>query len=270
MHEDVIQYVPIELLLAEPQVRRVFDAQEIEALGVSICEVGMLQPIRVRKEGDRLPIVDGERRYRAALCIGLATVPVIVEGKPLDEGEILQRQLIANCQRADLSSLEKAVAISQLMQFEACSASQVAAKLALSPATVTRLLASLALPEPIRRQIAAGKISASAAYELAQVKDTAEQAALAEQLVAGTLSRDTLAGKRKEHARHGGKIGDLTMQRATAVLDAERSVTVTAPGLSLDGFIQAIEDVLARARRERTRGVALATFIKVLRDQARS
>jgi ParB family chromosome partitioning protein len=270
MPVEAIEQALLQNLTVAPQVRQEFDEELLRGLAVSIREVGLLQPIRVRQDGDRFVIVDGERRYRAAAILGLKTLPVIIESKPLSEGETIQKQLVANCQRSELSALEKATALHRLMLETEWSAAQAAAKLGLSAATVAKHLALLTLPESIRQAVAAGTISASAGYELAQIDDAERQSALAEQLAAGLLTRDGLVGARKAERNRAGTTTAGPVVRATALMSEGRSVTVSSANLTLDSFIEAVEDILTKARRERTRGAKLSTFLKLLRDQAKA
>jgi ParB family chromosome partitioning protein len=215
-------------------------------------------------------MVDGYHRYAAAVKAKWKMLATMVEQRELCEGEILQRQLIVNCLREDLSPLEKAAGMQRLMELTEWPANRVAAELGFSPATVTRLLALLSLPESIIGQVQTGKIPASAAYELARIDDPVRQAELAGQLAAGELTRDGLSGAQKAARKKPDGNGGTQAVRATAQLGADRSVTVSGPSLTLDGLIQILEELLAKARRERTRGVELSTFVKVLRDQARA
>ncbi len=111
MASEQIQHLPLELVIAQPQVRKTFDQESQEGIVASLKEVGQLQPVRVRPEGKQFVIVDGERRYRAIRMLAWPTIAAIVEANNLNAGEILQKQLISNCQREDLTALEKAMAI---------------------------------------------------------------------------------------------------------------------------------------------------------------
>ena len=155
---EQIQYIAVDRITANPQVRKVFDLEALEGLAASLQEVGQLQPLRVRMVGDKFIIVDGERRYRAAKLAALETLAVIVEGKDLCESELLQRQLMANCQREDLSPIEKAKAITQLMEVTGWKVGEAAGKLGMSAGMATKLLGILKLPEPILLQVTAGNL----------------------------------------------------------------------------------------------------------------
>lgn len=180
---------------------------------------------------------------------------------------MLQRQFIENVQREDLTPLEKANAIDRLMKQTGWSGTQTATKLGLSNAAVTRLLALLSLPDAIRAKIETGEVTASAGYERARVGDSEQQAKLAAQVASGELSRDALSGAVK--AKKASPAESSRAARATAKLNDGRSVTVSSADLTLDSFIQILEDLLTRARQARPKGLALPTFLKVLQDQAK-
>ena len=270
MATEQIQHLTVEQVIAKPQIRTIFDEEALEGMIASLKEVGQLQPIRVRPEGKQFVIVDGERRYRSIAILGWRTVAAIVEANPLSEAEILQRQLISNCQREDLTAQEKGAAISQLMAATGWNASQVAAKLGMSSATATRFLALLALPADIKQLVAEGKIAASAAYELSRIGDADEQAELARKLASGALTRDGLVGTRRAANRKSDAKPSTATRRATAFLGAGRSVTVVGKSLNLESFITSLEDVLARARKARPLGVEIETFIAMLKDQSKT
>jgi hypothetical protein len=135
---------------------------------------------------------------------------------------------------------------------------------------VSKTFALLSLSKDILEQIEAGKITPSAAYELTRVEDPSKRAELAAQLADGRLTRDALAGAVKSSKKRRTKCNNHQPGRVTAILGGSRSVTVASAGLTLERFIELIEELLAKARRVRSQGVELATFIKMLKDQARA
>lgn len=269
MTTDMIHHVGLDKFTFKPQVRGRLSQELIAQIAASFPEVGQLQPVRAQRLGGLLEMIDGHHRLEAAKLAGLKTLATIIEENELNDGEVVLRQLIANCQRADLTPLEKARGIQNLMQTANCTAQDAGRKLSWSSATVTRLLTLLALPVEIMRQVESGKIAASAAYELAQVDDPACQALLANQLASGELTRDGVSGARKATKKTTEK-KEASSDRVTALLGQSRAVTVASPELSLERFIGILEELLGKARRVRTQGVALGTFIKMLRDQARA
>jgi len=268
--DEQLQFLPIDSIARDPeQPRRCFDEEALDGLAASLKEVGQLVPIRVRLDGDRFVIVDGERRWRAAKRAGFSHIAVIVEEKPVAGGGTLQRQLIMNCQREDLTGGEKAEAIRRLMSETGWNASQVADRLGFSKATVSRLLSLLDLPEPIRGRVDAGEIPLSAASALARVADGEQREALASQLASGRLTRDGLVGTLKAQ-RNGTPNEPRGASRVICRL-ASATVTVSAEdALDLEAFVSVLEDLLNKARRARTQGIELSTLTKMIRDQARA
>lgn len=262
-----LQHVPIDRLSVAPQVRKHFDEGAIDGLAASIRESGLQQPLLVRREGERLHVIDGERRLRACRSLGMKEIPVLVVDDPLTVADILTRQLACNLQREDLSPLERGEGIRQLMEHGRMTADQVAKRLGHSPATVSRALSVLRLPEPIRAQVASGQIPADTAYLLARVETPEQQASLAAEVVGGKLTRDALTRKMKRVRRAEAQAKDGP-NRVTALLGGGRSVTVGGKGLTLDSLMEALEQLLSRARKSKSQGLSLATFVRTLRDQA--
>ncbi|QOV92083.1 ParB/RepB/Spo0J family partition protein [Humisphaera borealis] len=271
MSRETIQAIEVSRIISRPQVRREFDDGDLAKFAQSIREVGVQQPIRVRRDGQQYVIVIGERRWRAGKLAGLSSIPAIIDENDLTDTAILQLQLIENLQRADLSPREKAAAIQQLLSETKVTAAEVASKLGLSAATVTKLLSLNKLPESILASVDAGTISLSAAYELSQVADTARQAELAAQVVKGGLTRDALSGKRKATRFPAIESPSPAPSRVTVQLDDERRMVLSGPGLiTLEDFIRWLDDARAKARKSLIQSFTLGTFLKMLRDQAAS
>lgn len=269
MSQDVIEYLPPQELVILDEGGTHSDAIEDTGLAASIKEFGIKSPIRARKKDGKAIVIYGRRRTRAALSLGMREVPVIFESDQVSDLRALELEVIENFQRLDLNPVAKAEAIQKLMNAGNSSATQVAKKLGLSAPSIAKLQPILQLPEPIKNQVAWGEIPASAAYELAKVSDPAKQAELAGRLAAGTLTRDGVAAARKSKPRTESVTVKTKSVRVTAMLSADRSIAVSAPGLTLERLIEQLEELLGKARRIRTQGVELATFIKMLADQAK-
>ncbi len=258
--------LPINEIVCQPQVREHFDEEPIAGFAKTIGELGLLQPILVRRDGNEWVLINGEMRLRAAKKAGLTKIRAEVEDSNLTAAQILHRQLVAN-QHIELLPLEKARAIDRLMRESGWTAIEVAAKLGISSATVSRLLSLLKLPESVQEKIDKGQIPASTAYELAKVEDAREQAQLADDIAAGRLTRDGVSGRVKA-GRTTSAPSDKAPTRGTAALGGGRSITVRGSGLSLENLIAWLEELLAKARKARPQGLELTTFLKMLRDQA--
>ena len=129
--------VPVERIVPDPeQPRHDFEPEKLAELGLSMKRRGQLQPIRVRedKENDRFVIVAGERRWRAAKMMEIATLDCLIVKRPMTDGEKLTLQLIENCVREDLKPIEQGQAFRTLMDREGWTAEQLSKELNLSPA----------------------------------------------------------------------------------------------------------------------------------------
>jgi len=271
MVPESIQYLPLGKIQAGENIRKAFSENELRGLANSLKQVGQLQPVRVRPCENGFVLTDGERRFRAAQLAGWDKLAAIVESGDVTEVGAKQRALVSNCQRADLSPLEIATAIRDLMQATGWNASQVAGQLGFSDAKVSRSLALLDLPAAIQDKIHRGEIPASSAAALARAHNPEEQAALSDKLASGELTRDAVVaavprGKARQGSRKSG-----ALPRIVATLGTGRTVTFTGPGLeSLDTLIGWLEELLGKARRLRPKNLQLSTFVSLLADEAQA
>jgi ParB/RepB/Spo0J family partition protein len=268
MQQETIQYIALDKFTCEPQVRLKLNIKMVEQIAASFTSIGQLQPIRARWDDGRLVVVDGHHRLAAGKLAGWQTMASIIEAKPLGAGEIIQRQLVANCLREALLPSETGRAISLLMQQTGWTAAETADHLGFSTPKVCKLLAILTLPPEMIAQIDAGQIPVSAGYELTKVPEASDQRLLADKIIKGELTRDGVrsAGNATVNAAKANS-GQAT--RVTAMLGADRSVIVSGPALSLDTLIAWLEELLVKARKARPQGLELGTFIRTLKDQAR-
>lgn len=263
-----IHDIPLEQIEVDPQVRKHLDEAMIRAIMLSIATFGVMDPIHVRRDGKRLVIVDGEHRYVAAKRAGLKTIPGIIEAGELIKKDWLPRQLIGNSLRTDLNPIDKANAIKEFMELSGLNAADTANRLGFSPSMVTQHLKLLSLSPEIQTDIASGKIAASAGSELAGIEDLEQRAEFARQVASHTLTRDGLVGALKARKNGSAAKEEAETNRVTAVLSGGRKVTVVAPRLDMEVVIDILAGLLSEARKSRTRGVALPTFLRILKDQS--
>ena len=168
--ERGIEQLPLEQLsVSVYQPRKRLDPEGIAELARSVAQKGVLQPLLVRPAENGFEIVAGERRFRAAQQVGLATVPVVV--KTLSDRETLKIALIENVQREDLSAVEEARAFQQLLEF-GLSQEEVADAVGKSRSAVANTLRLLRLDNAALTALDEGKISAGHARAiLAQPQD---------------------------------------------------------------------------------------------------
>ena len=188
----------LDLLIPNPrQPRATIGEERLEELAQSIRSNGVIQPILVRRSGDRFEIVAGERRWRAAQRAGLLKVPVVVRDVP-DE-KLLEVALIENIQREDLNPIEEAQAYRRLTDDMKMSQDAVAAAVGKDRTTVANYIRLLRLPAEVRNDLVAGSLSMGHARALLGLPDDVSQRRVARQVVAGGLSvRETEALVQRE------------------------------------------------------------------------
>jgi ParB family chromosome partitioning protein len=179
--------IPVSAIARNPrQPRGGFPEDTLEALARSIREVGVLQPVVVRRRDGGYELVAGERRLRAAKLAGLATIPAIVrEG---DDAESLREALIENIHREDLAPLELAAAFQELLEDLGVTQEMVAERLGYSRAHVANTIRLLSLPADVQRLLAEDRIQAGHARALLGLPDDEARSTLALRAAAESLS----------------------------------------------------------------------------------
>ena len=169
------------------QPRQTFDEEALDELAASIAEVGLLQPVVVRKlGGGNYELVMGERRWRASQQAGLEFIPAIVRETP--DTDMLRDALLENLHRQQLDPLEEAAAYQQLLDDFGATHEQLAQKVGRSRPHISNTLRLLNLPPSVQKRLAAGVISAGHARALLSLDDALAQEALAQRIVAEGLS----------------------------------------------------------------------------------
>jgi ParB family chromosome partitioning protein len=188
----------IDLLAPNPNQPRVqMDDARLDELAQSIRTHGVIQPVLVRRAGDRIEIVAGERRWRAAQRAGLLKVPVVYREIPDDK--MLEVALIENIQREDLNPIEEAQAYRRLTDEFHLSQEAIAASVGKDRATVANYMRLLKLPVEVRNELASGAISMGHARALVTLPTEASQRNVAREIVSRGLSvRETEALVRHE------------------------------------------------------------------------
>jgi ParB family transcriptional regulator, chromosome partitioning protein len=184
--------VAIDAIVPNPrQPRRTFDEDALEELAASIAEVGLLQPVVVRKLGPgSYELVMGERRMRASQRAGLEYIPAIV--RETQDNDMLRDALIENLHRQQLDPLEEAAAYRQLLDDFGATHEQLAQRIGRSRPHITNTLRLLGLPPQVQKRVAAGVISAGHARALLRLDDPLAQQRLADRIVAEGLSVRTV------------------------------------------------------------------------------
>ena len=179
--------IPVEQIDANPHQPRIdFDEQEIARLAESIQEHGLIQPIVVRRDGDRYQLISGERRLRATIKAGWSEVACqVIEA---DDRRVAELSIVENLQRKDLSPLEKAASFRDYLGRYKCTQEELAGRLKIDRSTIANLIRLLELPEPVQAAVRGGKISQGHARALLPFGDAPEQIAFCKRIEREGLS----------------------------------------------------------------------------------
>jgi ParB family transcriptional regulator, chromosome partitioning protein len=169
------------------QPRSHFDEDGLASLTASVREIGVLQPILVRRtDEDEYELIAGERRWRAARRAGMATIPAII--RTASDSESLEQALIENLNREELNPLEEAAGYQQLIEDFDLTHDQLSARVGKSRVAITNALRLFQLPPSVQRLVAEGRLSAGHARALLGTPDRAFQEALARRAANEQLS----------------------------------------------------------------------------------
>jgi ParB family transcriptional regulator, chromosome partitioning protein len=182
-----INEVDIDLVEVNPfQPRRDFDENSLNELSESIRQLGLIQPITVRKTGNKFQLISGERRYRASKRAGLLRIPAYV--READDEGMLVMALVENVQREDLNAIDVASGYQQLIEEFSFTQEQLSSKIGKERSTITNYIRLLKLPPEIQLGIKSKKISMGHARAILGADESAEQIRIFQRIVKEDLS----------------------------------------------------------------------------------
>jgi ParB family transcriptional regulator, chromosome partitioning protein len=155
------------------QPRQMFDEAEIADLADSIRTHGILQPLVVRRSGERFELIAGERRLRAAQAADWRQVPVQV--RDVDDRQLAELAIVENVQRKDLNAIEKAESFQRYLDQYGCTQEELASRIQIDRSTVANLIRLLELPADVKQMVQEGGISQGHARALLPLGDEKEQ-----------------------------------------------------------------------------------------------
>jgi ParB family chromosome partitioning protein len=184
--EGLVQLHVYEIENNPLQPRRDFDEAAIAELSESLKEHGMIQPLVVRRHGERYQLIAGERRLRAAVKAGWQRVPAQV--READDRQMSEVAIVENLQRKDLNPLEKALSFQQYLERYGCTQEELAGRLKIDRSTIANLIRLLELPEVIQQSIRSGTLSQGHARALLPLGDEREQMSFCKRIHEEALS----------------------------------------------------------------------------------
>ena len=168
------------------QPRTDFDEEALMELADSIRQLGLIQPITVKREGDKYIIISGERRWRASEQAGLTTIPAYI--REVDDTTLHAMALVENIQREDLNAIEISLGMQRLVEECGLTQEALAERLGKKRSTVANYLRLLNLPNEIQYAIKSGAISMGHAKAIAAVESKAKQLSLLKRCIKSNLS----------------------------------------------------------------------------------
>jgi ParB family chromosome partitioning protein len=179
--------IAIELIDPSPlQPRSVFDDGKLDELAKSIRTNGVVQPVLLRRKGNRFELIAGERRWRAAELAGLIKIPAVI--RSVSDDKVLEIALIENIQREDLNPIEEARAYKKLIETLGLTQETVGERVGRDRSYVTNYLRLLKLPEDLQELLQAGRISTGHARTLLGVDQPDIQRRIARRIIEHGLS----------------------------------------------------------------------------------
>lgn len=175
-----------EIVRNPNQPRKTFDEDKLAELADSIRQNGVLQPILVRRKGQKYEIVAGERRYQASKLAGLKEIPAVV--REIDDDKVFQLALIENLQRSDLSPIEEAKGYKQLLTSRSLTQEELAKILSKSRSSIANTLRLMDLPVEIQHMMEQGLLTAGHARAILAVPSEEGRIKLAKKVVTESLT----------------------------------------------------------------------------------
>jgi ParB family chromosome partitioning protein len=219
-----ISELAVDQIEANPfQPRTYFEEEALRELAESIQEMGLIQPVTVRKLGyDKYQLISGERRFRASQMAGLRTIPAYI--RIANDQAMLEMALVENIQREELDSIEIALAYQRLIEEVKLTQEEVSEKVAKKRSTVANYLRLLKLPPEIQLGIRERKISMGHARALVAIEDPKQQLSLYNQILSSEMSVRQV----EEATRKNKQPESNPVRSAKAILPAELKAAINS------------------------------------------
>lgn len=245
--EPVGRLVPIELLDPNPnQPRQVMG--DLSELMASVSEKGIIEPLIVRQKGGRFQIIAGERRYHAAVQVGLRDVPVMI--REVDDAEVMELALVENLQRKDLTPFEEGEALQQLCERCNYTHEDLARKLGKSRTSITESLSLTNMPEDVRNLCRLADISAkSTLLQIVRQADHKKMIALVEKVAHGGATRQLVRQETATAKAGRPKAFVFAFRPQTKAFNLRLSFTKSR--VERAEIIEALENILRELRAAR-------------------
>lgn len=264
-HEKIVVELELDDILPNRfQPRFKFHEQAITELAESIKEHGVIQPILVRRLGDKYEIIAGERRYKASLLAGKRTIPAIVSD--LNDKDSAEVALIENVQRQDLTPIEEAVSYRKILDMGYLTQEQLAEKLGKTQSTISNKLRLLNLDDDVQEALLDEKISERHARSLLKIESKQKQKEILQKII-----KERLTVKKTDDLINdvlAGRIDDLVENKIETEIPSifmNNSVQVEEPAIQSSSAIEFINsnDQIINSFDNNTKDSELLDFLNV-------
>lgn len=223
MNDNIINLHINDIISKEDQPRKYFDDEALADLADSIKIHGVIQPIVVRKLGNKYEIVAGERRWRASKKLGLEKIPSIV--KEIDQETAAKISLIENVQRENLNPIEEAMAFQNLMKEYSLKQEDLAKAMGKSRTYISNTTRLLNLHEEIIEYIINGELTSGHGKALLGIKDKDKQLKAAQKIIENNLSvRDAESGVKLQNTSKKDKNRNSNSNKDSYIIDLEEEL----------------------------------------------
>ena len=206
MDREVIELYLDDIIPNRFQPREVFNEEALKELSASIREHGVIQPIIVRKLGDKYEIIAGERRYKASVLAGMTKIPAIIRN--LDDKEASKVALLENLQRKDLTPIEEARTYQKILEIDDMTQEELGKTMGKSQSAIANKMRLLTLPDEVQDALLHDKISERHARSLLNLKTPEEQINMLNKVINNRLTVRELDNEIK--IQNGEAISNMT------------------------------------------------------------
>ena len=215
--------ISVSTIQANPyQPRTVWKEEQLNELTQSIRENGVIQPIIVRKNGDKYEIIAGERRFRATLQAGLNTIPAVV--RSATDEEMLELALVENIHRSDLNAIERAKAYQSFIKTFSLNQTEAAQKLGEDRTVISNYMRLLDLPQDLQAMLTNDQLSMGHARALLALPSDELRRKLANRAMAGRLSVREVERLVRKYLEGTQETTPEKKEKETYIVDLERQL----------------------------------------------
>ena len=186
MDKEVVELYLDDIIPNRFQPREVFNEEALKELAASIKEHGIIQPIVVRKIGDKYEIIAGERRYKASTIAGMTKIPAIIRN--LDDKEASKVALLENLQRKDLTAIEEARTYQKILELDSMTQEELGRTMGKSQAAIANKMRLLSLPDEVQEALLYDRISERHARGLLNLDTSEEQINMLNKIITNRMT----------------------------------------------------------------------------------